>query len=286
MSEGLTFEAHPDIVGVNGDHLWVVEHSVFDNAPIINQEDLFGLLGEAPGPAILRDRKLNYEIHVASQDREWDVRNWYKKEEGTILVVDIGGTLPEAAEVRDMLSEEVREPMRVFVFWTPKGQYGSAPHVDTEGALIVPLLPKDWFFYPDLAQPGHFGGEVTVDDSTPVKVKVEPGTCMYIPRGVPHTAAARNEVDALHLGFTVDANHRAAPFLMSLVLSGSDVDLTQPIRQAFDSARKTWFETAATQGDGAVEERKSRAHQAWNEQAQIYHPAPPSEAFQRALSRI
>ncbi|MDN0194142.1 cupin domain-containing protein [Streptomyces sp. S.PNR 29] len=127
--------------------------------------------------------------------------------------IDAGATLvlqslalycPEVAAFCEALADETGYPVSPTAFLTPPGARGAAPHYDLSGVFIRQLAgAKTWCVRaPRQTLPVVRGRAGDVPD-TPVvlETRLEPGDCLYVPRGFYHEGRTDGE-GSVHLSFS------------------------------------------------------------------------------------
>ncbi|HJV04476.1 MAG TPA: cupin domain-containing protein [Actinomycetota bacterium] len=105
---------------------------------------------------------------------------------------------PVAALCRD-LELELTHPVQANAYVTPATSRGFAVHHDTHDVFVIQTHGhKEWRVYPPLVELAGREQPWSKDLGDPgrpiLEAELSPGDCLYIPRGFPHDAVAREEV--------------------------------------------------------------------------------------------
>ena len=99
------------------------------------------------------------------------------------------------------LELDLTHPAQANAYVTPPSSRGLAVHHDTHDVFVLQLSgSKEWAVHRpvvELPLPSQPWSSELGDPGEPIlTVDLEPGDCLYIPRGFPHSARARHEVTA------------------------------------------------------------------------------------------
>ncbi len=99
------------------------------------------------------------------------------------------------------LELDLTHPAQANAYVTPPSSRGLAVHHDTHDVFVLQLAGhKEWAVYPPLVElplPSQRWSAELGDPGEPLlSMDLGPGDCLYIPRGFPHSARARQEVTA------------------------------------------------------------------------------------------
>lgn len=101
------------------------------------------------------------------------------------------------------LADELGHPVGGSAFLTPPGAAGLAPHVDAEDVFCVQVSgTKRWTVHEQLTPVPVTPGPLPADrlGAVAISTELQPGQVLYMPRSVPHHAAAATS-HSLHLSF-------------------------------------------------------------------------------------
>ena len=108
----------------------------------------------------------------------------------TIVFNGIERVLSAPQALAASLARDLGVPIGINAYYTPKGGVGFARHADTHDVLVWQLDGcKEWRIF-------------SADDNPPlldIETLVEPGTALYIPTGVEHSAKSSPNTPSLHL---------------------------------------------------------------------------------------
>ena len=107
------------------------------------------------------------------------------------------------------LEFELTHPVQVNAYVTPPGSRGLAVHHDTHDVFVLQVFgSKHWDVYaPSVELPlasRRWIGGAAADGGATLSVTLQPGDCLYLPRGFPHAAASQDYV-SVHLTVGVTA---------------------------------------------------------------------------------
>ncbi len=99
------------------------------------------------------------------------------------------------------LELELTHPVQANAYITPPSSRGLAVHHDTHDVFVLQLSgTKEWAVYDPVLEmplPSQRWSSALGDPGDPIlSVELHPGDCLYIPRGFPHSAQARQELTA------------------------------------------------------------------------------------------
>ncbi len=124
--------------------------------------------------------------------------------EGATLVLDTYEDHDaEMREICHSLQTELRCTVHATVFITPPGENGLALHIDNKDVFVLQVSgAKRWKVYDQLVPvPDDSRVLGDTDPGIPViETTLNPGDCLYIPKGTPHVASAP-EVISVHVSF-------------------------------------------------------------------------------------
>ena len=102
----------------------------------------------------------------------------------TVILQGLHRYWPPLARLVAELEDALGHPCQANAYLTPAGAQGFAQHCDTHDVFVLQTYgDKQW--------------EVE-DDAGPRQVLMEPGMCMYLPTGTPHSARAQTDA-SLHV---------------------------------------------------------------------------------------
>ena len=102
----------------------------------------------------------------------------------TVILQGLHRYWPPAARLVAQLEQSLGHPCQVNAYLTPAGAQGFARHCDTHDVFVVQTYgDKQW--------------EVS-DDGGTHQVLMQPGMCLYLPTGTPHSARAQDD-PSLHV---------------------------------------------------------------------------------------
>ncbi len=144
----------------------------------------------------------------------------------TVILQGLHRYWPPLARLVAELEDALGHPCQANAYLTPAGAQGFARHCDTHDVFVLQTYgDKQW--------------EVE-DDAGPRQVLMEPGMCMYLPTGTPHSARAQTDA-SLHV--TVGINRILWSDLLTravrLQLSGAGIDEPLPAGYHRDGAEFT-----------------------------------------------
>jgi bifunctional lysine-specific demethylase and histidyl-hydroxylase NO66 len=117
----------------------------------------------------------------------------------TIVLQALHRQWPPVAALCRELELELTHPVQANAYVTPATSQGFAVHHDTHDVFVIQTHGhKEWRVYPpvvELAGKEQPWSRELGDPGRPVlEAELSPGHCLYIPRGFPHDAVAREEV--------------------------------------------------------------------------------------------
>jgi bifunctional lysine-specific demethylase and histidyl-hydroxylase NO66 len=132
---------------------------------------------------------------TARQDRVLD----HFAEGATIVLQALHRQWPPVATLCRELELDLTHPVQANAYVTPATSQGFAVHHDTHDVFVIQTQGhKEWRVYPpvvELAGKEQPWSRDLGDLGRPVlEAELSPGDCLYIPRGFPHDAVAREEV--------------------------------------------------------------------------------------------
>jgi len=129
------------------------------------------------------------------------------------------------------------------VYLTPPGERGLGVHFDRHDVFVLQVHgTKRWTVYPEAAELPSRGGAYDFDPGDPgeplFEVTLEAGDLLYLPRGYPHQAAARDDT-SVHVALGVVTTTWADVFARALAMAGDDPELRRslPAGALLDPAR-------------------------------------------------
>ncbi len=149
------------------------------------------------------------------------------------------------------LELDLTHPAQANAYVTPPSSRGLAVHHDTHDVFVLQLSGrKEWAVYEPVLEmplPSQRWSSELGDPGEPVlSVELQPGDCLYIPRGFPHSARARHEVTA-HL--TVGVLTSTWKDVMSDVVAGivDDVEFRRSLPVGFADDEDAFARAVAAQ---------------------------------------
>lgn len=148
----------------------------------------------------------------------------------TIILPHLHDRLPRLGALVNSLGSEFTARVQTNVYLTPADSQGFNPHYDTHDVFILQTHgSKDWRIYgdasgqtPQLPLRGQpFKPDCLEPGEPTMKFTLRAGDCVYIPRGIVHAAASRNE-PSLHV--TVGVMSLAWSDLLIEMVSGAVLD--------------------------------------------------------------
>ena len=120
---------------------------------------------------------------------------------GTIVLQGLHRYWPPVTSFCRELELALTHPAQANAYVTPPSSRGLAVHHDTHDVFVLQLSGrKEWSVYePVLEMPlcsQRWSSELGDPGERILSVELQPGDCLYIPRGFPHSARARQEVTA------------------------------------------------------------------------------------------
>lgn len=152
---------------------------------------------------------------IADQVRDDDVLRLFA-DGATVVLQGLHRTWAPVGDLAARLTEELGHPVQVNAYITPPQSQGFAPHYDTHDVFVMQVAgAKHWLVHdpvidlPDVAWE-TIGDEVArrAEQSPVIDAVLEPGDCLYLPRGFIHSAKALGGV-SVHLTFGVHAVREA-----------------------------------------------------------------------------
>lgn len=119
----------------------------------------------------------------------------------TIVLQGLHRYWPPVTSFCRELELDLTHPAQANAYVTPPSSRGLAVHHDTHEVFVLQLSGrKEWAVYePVLEMPlasQKWSSELGQPGDPILSVELQPGDCLYIPRGFPHSARARQEVTA------------------------------------------------------------------------------------------
>lgn len=127
----------------------------------------------------------------------------------TIVLQALHRQWPPVGEFCRDLELDLTHPVQANAYVTPATSRGFATHHDTHDVFVIQTHGrKEWRVYPpviELAGKEHRWSSELGDPGAPLlKAELAPGDVLYIPRGFPHDAAAREET-SIHVTIGIQA---------------------------------------------------------------------------------
>jgi hypothetical protein len=159
-------------------------------------------------------------------------RIWEALREGATLVLEsLHRSSPPIARLCASLAVQLGHPVQANAYVTPPGGTGFAPHVDTHDVFVVQtsgsklwevrersrLLPR-----PVREDRGRLSAPAVAAGAAVLTPLLEPGDCLYVPRGHAHSASAQAGDLSIHV--TVGLMRPTVRDIAREVLRGSDDD--------------------------------------------------------------
>ena len=133
----------------------------------------------------------------------------------TVVLQGLHRTWAPVGELAAGLAAELGHPVQVNAYITPAQSQGFAPHYDTHDVFVLQIGgSKRWRVHePVLLSPmpaetwQQRAAEVRAraEDSPIIDTDLQPGDCLYLPRGFVHSAVAHGET-SIHLTFGIHAS--------------------------------------------------------------------------------
>ncbi|MFF7637977.1 JmjC domain-containing protein [Kitasatospora sp. NPDC008050] len=122
----------------------------------------------------------------------------------TLLMRNIEHWHPGAAALTDRLGAELDRRVEAFLFVTPPGRQGLAPHRDDADVFVLQLHGSKRWQVHAAPEDGHWEAAPEPDPG-PVRLETtaQAGEVLYIPRGAPHSAVGHTAGLSFHLSLTV-----------------------------------------------------------------------------------
>lgn len=165
---------------------------------------------------------------IGDQIRDEDVLRLFS-DGATVVLQGLHRTWEPVAELAGTLAAELGHPVQVNSYITPPQSQGFAPHYDTHDVFVLQIEgSKRWQIHePVLAhplpdEPWQTRAEAVAQAATGtpvIDVVLQPGDCLYLPRGFLHSAIALSET-SIHLTFGIHATteHDVVRSLLDAVL--------------------------------------------------------------------
>ncbi|MFB2876513.1 cupin domain-containing protein [Floridanema aerugineum] len=171
--------------------------------------------------------------------------NWLKHfQKGATMIIDrVDELVPELAEFTTAIHAEIGHKTQINLYCSPPEQQGFDCHYDTHEVFILQIHgTKEWYLFSDTIKyplPENRSDEQLPPDESPyLKVILNPGDLLYIPRGHWHYALSL-EQPSLHLTLGIDC-HTGIDFLNWLIdelLNESEWRKNLPIIQEGNTAQ-------------------------------------------------
>ena len=133
----------------------------------------------------------------------------------TVVLQGLHRTWAPVGELAAALAAELGHPVQVNAYITPAQSQGFAPHYDTHDVFVLQISgSKRWRVHePVLLSPmpdetwQQRSAEVRAraEDRPLIDTDLQPGDCLYLPRGFVHSAVAHGET-SIHLTFGIHAS--------------------------------------------------------------------------------
>ena len=155
-------------------------------------------------------------------------------EGATIVFQSLQRWWPPVAAFCRSLEVALGHPVQANAYLTPAGAAGLDPHHDTHDVFVLQVHgSKAWIVRePVLANPlphQHSNHEEAAAQPVLFEAELEPGDCLYLPRGFVHSARAQREASLhLTLGVLATTAHDVAQELLERAVA-SDVGLRRAI---------------------------------------------------------
>jgi ribosomal protein L16 Arg81 hydroxylase len=130
----------------------------------------------------------------------------------TVVLQAVHRTWPEVGELAAGLAEDLGHPVQVNAYITPPQSTGFAPHYDTHDVFVLQIAGhKKWqvhdpvFHAPLPENPWETVSEqvgARAEQTPVIDAVLEPGDCLYLPRGFIHSAQALGGT-SVHLTFGI-----------------------------------------------------------------------------------
>lgn len=169
----------------------------------------------------------------------------------TLVLQGLHRYWPPVTHFCRQLELDLTHPAQANAYITPPSSRGLAVHHDTHDVFVLQLSGrKEWAVYePVLELPlpsQRWSSELGQPGEAILSVELQPGDCLYIPRGFPHSAQARQELTA-HL--TVGVLTSTWKDVMGEVVAGivDDVEFRRPLPVGFADDEDAFAEEVAAQ---------------------------------------
>lgn len=135
----------------------------------------------------------------------------------------------EISALCDRLSAEVGHPVHANAYLTPAFSNGAGRHYDDHSVFIRQVAGrKRWRVQAPIEQwPRASCADADIDTEVVLDVDLDPGDCLYIPRGFVHDGSTGAE-PSLHLSFTLDDPPTWGDILMEAL--AAEVETRTPLR--------------------------------------------------------
>ncbi len=161
----------------------------------------------------------------------------------TLVLQGLHRVWPPVGEFTRRLAAELGHPTGANAYLTPPGDQGFRTHYDTHDVFVLQIAgSKRWWVHrptvedPLPSQPGRTEEITATTDKQPVlDVVLEPGDVLYLPRGWPHAAQARQDL-TLHLTIGIFPVTRYALVEALLSLAADDPALRASLPLGADFA--------------------------------------------------
>jgi lysine-specific demethylase/histidyl-hydroxylase NO66 len=155
-------------------------------------------------------------------------------EGATIVFQSLQRWWPSVAEFCRSLEDALGHPVQANAYLTPAGAAGLDPHHDTHDVFVLQVHgSKSWIVRePVLANPlphQHSDHQEAAAQPVLFEAELEPGDCLYLPRGFVHSARAQREASLhLTLGVLATTAHDVARDLLERAVA-SEVGLRRAL---------------------------------------------------------
>lgn len=150
---------------------------------------------------------------VADQIRDEAVLGLFA-DGATVVLQGLHRTWPPIADLTSKLSAELGHPVQVNSYITPPQSQGFSPHYDTHDVFVLQIEGRKQWRVHEPVRPHPTPDETwekvaglvaeRATEAPTLDVTLEPGDCLYLPRGFIHSATALGET-SIHLTFGIHA---------------------------------------------------------------------------------
>ncbi|MGH9037232.1 MAG: JmjC domain-containing protein [Acidimicrobiia bacterium] len=119
----------------------------------------------------------------------------------TLILYRLNVWWPPLVRFCRLLELELSHPVTAAAFLTPARSQGLEVHRDDQEVFVLQTVgSKEWSVWAPASGPGAGTGPVDREalGNPMLTVELEPGDCLYVPRGFPHVAVGREET-SLHI---------------------------------------------------------------------------------------